>query len=156
MPTPSMPADSQPRLGDNDIYRLWAGKRGARQYPARGDFDVAEFAPWLGDIELVDVIREADRIRYRYRLVGTRITEIDGSDLTGRYADEVFGDDLARITREYEEVLRTGAPCLRHFTVQSKRRGFAATYDKLVLPLAGDGETVDMLLVYLNEPGRPR
>ena len=156
MPTPPVPGNDQIRLEDNAIYRLWAGKRAGRRYPARSDFDVLEFAPWLGDIELVDVVRDSERIRYRYRLVGTRITEIDGADLTGKYADEVFGDDLALITREYEEVMRTGEPCLRHFTVQSKRRGFTTTYNKLVLPLAADGEMIDMLLVYLHEPGWPR
>ncbi len=134
------------------LLALWQSKRAGRRYPARSDFDVLELRPWLGDLELVEVERTDDGgYRYRYRLVGTRITDIDGIDATGRHADEIFIDNYSNVVDEYDEVLETGEPCLRDYSPSLSRRGLHRTYHKLVLPLASDGETIDMLLVLLEE-----
>lgn len=134
------------------LMALWQSKRAGRRYPARADYDVLELRPWLGDLELVEVERGGDRThRFRYRLVGTRITDIDGIDVTGRYAHEVFIDNYNNVVDEYEEVLATGQPCLRDHSLLLSRRGLYRTYHKLVLPLAGDHETIDMLMVLLEE-----
>ena len=44
--------------------------------------------------------------------------------------------------------------CMRPRKVSINLRGFEMLYHKLVLPLAADGETIDMLLVHLLEVGR--
>jgi len=141
-----------PLLESNELYQLWQAKRAGRRYPARRDFDVRELAPWIGDLELVEIVREP-RLRYRFRLVGTNITAIDGSDVTGRFADEIFSPDIDYIVSEYNEVLRTGEPCLAEGVLKPNLRGLTMIYRKLVLPLATDDNTIDMLMVHLRELG---
>jgi hypothetical protein len=145
---------ASPLLESSALYQLWRSKCAARRYPARRDFEVLELAPWIGDLELVEIVREP-RLRYRFRLVGTNITAIDGRDVTGRFADEIFSPDIGHITREYDTVLRTGEPCLVEGVLKPNLRGLTMVYRKLVLPLAADGETIDMLMVHLRELGSP-
>lgn len=136
------------------LYQLWRERRGERKFPARRDFDVQDLAPWLGDLELIEIVECGERTRYRYRLVGTNITQIDGIDATGHFADEVFTDNYPHVICEYEQVLRTGAPCLRQRRASPSRLGFDMVYHKLVLPLASDGANIDMLLVHLYDMER--
>lgn len=135
-----------------ELLSLWNSKRDGRTYPGRADFDVLELRSWLGDLELVDVERSTDdNYRFKYRLVGTRITEIDGSDVTGRYADDVFPNNLHAVVNSYNAVMTTGEPFLHDATLLPGNDGVYRNYRKLVLPLASDGEKIDMLMILLQE-----
>lgn len=131
------------------LLQLWEAKRSEDRLPARRDFSFADLGPWMGDVGLVDVVREPD-IRYRFRLVGSNFTWLEGPDITGRFADEIFGPDRQYIIDEYDEVIRTRAPLIRQRPVMTKRHGAHLLYRKLILPLAGDGTTIDMLMVHLH------
>ena len=138
------------------IREVWAAKRGARRYPSRQDFDLPDLAPWLRHVEIVHVERGAPgRVRYRYGFVGTAINAIDGTSITGRYADEVFKGLYENITSDYEAVLQSGEPNERVFVEMVNNRGQVRTYCKLTLPLADDGASIDALLVMLLEVERP-
>lgn len=137
------------------LHRLWDSRREGRQFPERKDFPVEELRPWLGAIQLVDVVwNDGDPARYRFRLVGTEITEIDGMDVTGKFADEVFTENLEYITFEYDEVLKTKAPVQACRRLRLSSRNIWVNTDKLVLPLSSDGETIDMLIVFLKQLDR--
>lgn len=133
-----------------ELLNLWESLKGDRRYPSRGDFDPHTLKPWLGNIELIDVIG-SDPPRYKFRLVGTRITAIDGLDATGRFADEVFSKNYAGIVGDYDEVFATGSYVARELDWIENHRGLKLRYNKLTLPLSSNGDTIDMLLVYLEE-----
>lgn len=71
------------------LYEYWLAKGGAEgRVPRRGDLDPAEMIEILPNLAIVEAV---DR-RWRYRLIGTRITDIVGRDSTGKYFDELEFD----------------------------------------------------------------
>jgi hypothetical protein len=63
-----------------DLYRYWDSKRAGRAIPARHDIDPAEMRHLLPHLSLVEATIEG---RFRYRLVGTRVVQDLGRDVTG-------------------------------------------------------------------------
>jgi len=132
------------------LAELWEAKKLGRALPAWSAIDAFDLRPWLGNIEIIDVIREPF-LRLRFRLVGTNITKIDGTDLTGTYAEDFFTGELAGILDEYRRVVETGEPILYWRFEHANAKGFQAWYDKAIFPLAEDGWTVDRLMIYVAE-----
>ena len=137
-----------------DIHSYWDSKRNGRRFPARRDIDPAEMVRHLGNIALVDVTH--DPLRLRYRLLGTRITEVMRRDSTGKYYDEVYAPELLKsIHRSYRWMIENGEPLRTHGESFYPDMKFY-TYETLHLPLSSDGETIDMVLAGLVfHPKRP-
>lgn len=87
-----------------------------------------------------------DPLRFRYRLMGSNLTRLSGMELTGKMLDEHPDPTFRRIAiGHYSDVARTAQPfATRHDMLMDGRR---RRYDLLLLPLASDGATVDMILV---------
>jgi hypothetical protein len=69
------------------LYEYWRAKAGAEgAVPRRGDIDPTELPDLLPNLMLLDV--ERDPLRFRYRLVGTRVVDFSYRDFTGTYLDE--------------------------------------------------------------------
>ena len=132
----------------DQFHRYWQRIHpAAGTLPGRQHFDPLEIHPLLPNIWLVDVVRP--QLRFRYRLVGTRIAEAVGRDTTGMWLDEVH-PDLHPGSQTYEHYLSVadqGRPSWRRgrpvFMAYSER---CAEIERLLLPLAGDGKTVDMIV----------
>jgi PAS domain len=155
MAEPPIPEDCDPRI--RRLYEYWQGARpGAGRLPGRQHIDPAairDLLPWLW---MVDV--ERDPLRFRYRLLGTEQVHAMERDLTGRLLDEAHPSFV-------------GSSSYPHYVAAAERgeigyrRGpptFHVSKDyiaieRLLLPLARDGATVDMLLaitLYFS-PDRP-
>lgn len=75
----------------------WQDLRGERTMPALGDLDVLEMPRTiLPNVGLID-IEYGPQPRYRWRLIGTAITATLGRDMTGRYWDEVYAEDILQM-----------------------------------------------------------
>ncbi len=82
----------------------------------------------------------------RSRLVGTEVVHRFGRNITGLYADEAYsGEYLAQVMETYSTIIESRRPHLSRHNVPIKGRDHV-NYDRLILPLAADGETVDMFL----------
>lgn len=128
------------------LIGYWAGKRQGRRFPARADFDPLELKPLLGYLLMVDVVRgPEDALRFRYRLFGSEFVFYHGTDMTGRWLDEIanpgFRDELLAI---YRSVVNQGEPrtLSYDYLVADRRHRFQA----VLMPLAADGETVNIVL----------
>ncbi len=132
------------------LVDLWEEKRQGRAMPAWSAIDAFDLRPWLGDIEVVDVIRRPF-LRFRFRLVGTNITAIDGTDLTGQFAEDFFTGELAGVLDEYRDVAENGEPAYSWRFERPNAKGFWTSYDKAIFPLGEDGWAVDKLLIYMSE-----
>lgn len=140
-PLASMPL---PRTGElADLHAYWAARRRDGRLPSRADIDPLEMRRWLGNLMLLDVLDGgAD---FRYRLYGTVLRVYFEAELTGR---TVRGSE-ARIGRvpfeEYAACIQTAEPL---FVSAGTPPGKPfLQLEKLILPLAADGGTVDMMLV---------
>ena len=146
-------ADQLPWPEFRQLYAYWLARCDGDRLPGRTAIDPLAFPALLPGIYLVDVLRTegSDRLGFRFRLVGTAHLAINGIEITGMTVDEAFtGDHGLRARAAYEEVVASRRPSV----VLNARAAVASRahmiYDRLLLPLASDGRTVDMLLGHLR------
>lgn len=129
-------------------YAYWlALKPSLALVPSREDVDPLEMPrsllPW---INLIEVHREDGELRYRHRLVGTGIVDMRNRDGTGRWFQDLYDDArLARVRRVLDPVVRDGRPRILEDDLGNTGRSYR-TLHSLVLPLAADGVTIDLLM----------
>lgn len=127
------------------LYDYWDARRRDGRLPGRRDIDPLDLVFVLGNLVLVDVLREP--LRFRYRLNGTNLEDAFRlRGLTGTWVHE--HPDLEfrqRAIGVYSHIVLTGQPlsARRDSVMDNKVRA----YDSLMLPLAADGVTVDMVMV---------
>jgi hypothetical protein len=129
------------------LYRYWNDRRGELRFPPRANIDPVDFPYALGRVSLVEVQRNP--LRFRYRLVGTLLTQHLGYEMTGKYVEQIPEPSMREYTRRfYERALQRQEPLHEAGTELIER--YAWQHEVLVLPLASDGATIDMLLIYRN------
>ncbi|WP_119422383.1 PAS domain-containing protein [Desertibaculum subflavum] len=133
------------------LVTYWHHKCAGRRMPARREIEPADFRDLMGRILLLDVLR--DPLRFRFRLVGTLLVEAIGFDPTGKLTTEAGPRGyLDEVEGHYRAVVERRAPIYHRITFDwvSTEMGVPATlqrdYVRLLLPLADDGENVDMIL----------
>ena len=132
-----------PLLGELLVY--WQNLRHGR-LPSRADVDPLDMAPRLWPyLELVDILRQPD-LRFRWRLIGTHVTEAVERDSTGRFFDELYApEDLETLAMPFRWVVENRLP-LRLFGTSAFVGKHWLRYEGVYLPLADDGESVVMVL----------
>ncbi|HZT51874.1 MAG TPA: PAS domain-containing protein [Stellaceae bacterium] len=129
------------------LHAYWRSIRpaGARM-PGRQHFDPAALPRLLPTMRLYDVFR--DPWRFRYRLVGTELVRIVGRDMTGDWFDP--GEPGSRARHSFENLVFVasggGLSYHRGYSVFSAADRDYMTSERIMLPLARDGATVDMIL----------
>jgi hypothetical protein len=136
---------AQPTLAFLRDY--WAGKRRGERLPGREDIDPLEMKDHLGWIVLADVL--PGMADFRYRLIGTRISQYFLQDCTGKTLTETFSPlgpvAVKAILACYRKVARDRVP-LRLFGSAGWLGKDFLDFDNILLPLARDGVNVDMIL----------
>ncbi|HKP27527.1 MAG TPA: PAS domain-containing protein [Dongiaceae bacterium] len=134
-------------LDDDRLRRLlayWLDKRGDRLFPAKAEIDPVEFPFILGYVTLVDV--EHDPRRYRFRLDGSILVALSGTDYTGRYLDDLPGAEYVAFIREtYDRAVDGGKPLRYRKHELLDQQLFSE--ETLILPLGDQPPKVDMLVV---------
>jgi hypothetical protein len=135
-----------PRL--KRLYQDWLARRRGRLMPARSDFDILDLAYMLGDLNLIEVLREplSSRLRFRFRVHATNAAGLLGYDLTGKTVDD-YPDPAYRdfANDHYRAIVESRAP-RRIYRNPFVTRDHVLRWEGVILPLAADGETVDMML----------
>lgn len=156
MPDPPLPADCDPRV--RRLYDYWR-----RIHPPLGGLpgrqhvdptEISDLLPWLW---MVDVVRTP--LRFRYRLVGTEQVAAMEHDFTGQFLDEAHPRFLgsASYPQYVAAAERAEIGYLRGKPVFHLNKDYIAI-ERLLLPLARDGKSVDMLLaitVYFSPDEQP-
>ena len=126
-------------------YWLRARDRSARPLPGRQHLDPVDMAGFLPYVALYDVVGEGIYKRFRARLIGTHFEEVLGRNVTGMYIDQTgWLENFDELYRRFsavadEKVFEYGVSA-----APARERQFMH-YEHLTLPLAADGETIDML-----------
>jgi hypothetical protein len=128
------------------LYDYWCSRKSGEKLPARADIDPVDMPrAALPYIVLMEVGGGENRIRYR--LVGTAIVSEWGADVTGKYLDEVMeGTYLEFVRGLYIDVMEHRCAVLSESTFRWDV-GKTVWAHRLYMPLASDGETVDMVLI---------
>ena len=129
-----------------DLHAYWLSKKGTRKAPPRSAIRPDEIVKQLPSVALLDVV--GDPPRFRFRLFGTQLVAAYGQDLTGKFVDEIDvgsrvpPEMLARATKVVRECcINVGRS---RYTKKSDQR--RVEYERILLPLSEDGETVNMVL----------
>jgi hypothetical protein len=92
------------------VASLWRDKSAGRDMPLRRDMNARALKAYLPHIILADVVDDAGRRRYRFRLMGTSIARMFG-DHTGRFLDEAIVSPFReRWTAAIDAALQAGGP----------------------------------------------
>jgi hypothetical protein len=138
-------AFTDPRL--QRLYDYWRTARQNRCCPARRDLDPLDFGYLLGNISLIDVLR--DPLRFRVRLHGSETSTRLHHELTGKLLDELPEGELrSYLLARCMELVDSGMP-LR--VAQARAfEGRMHRYEALWLPLSDDAARVHMLMVAIT------
>jgi len=131
----------RPVAGPRDY---WLSLVRGRAIPAREDLDPLDIPRLVPNLMLVDVFRDPQR--FRFRLVGTRLTELARRDSTGRGLDaSLYGDNLGRVLVDLRACADTGAPVASLDTAPYLENGWIRA-EALLLPFGRPDGTVEMIL----------
>jgi hypothetical protein len=126
------------------LYEYWRAIHQPTGLPGRQHFDplkIPTLLPWLW---LVDIHR--DPLRFKFRLYGTQHILPSGGDHTGKWIDEAYANFTASdVYPDYVDVAEKAAVSYR----KGRASYHAPDYkelERVMLPLAADGSTVDMIL----------
>jgi hypothetical protein len=127
------------------LYAYWVARRGAKPFPSRDDIDPVDFDFVLGRVSLVEVLD--DPRRYRYRLVGTTVTDNLGYEMTGKFLDQLPESEMrAYLEQLYGKVVAQRAPVYEREHVALDGRLWKS--ETIALPLSSDGRAVNLLMIY--------
>lgn len=125
------------------IHEWWSAHRHG-DLPDRADFDPSAVKDLLPNILLADV--EHDPFRIRYRLVGTKVVDATGFNITGRYLDEMMPtepeapwQDLYRMAYERRAPVLGTSEC-------TTTAGGLFSYEYGLFPLRKGGRDIDQFL----------
>ena len=128
------------------FYEYWLSKFDGNNLPSRQDIDPLDFPELMPSILIVDVVPEGGVRRYCFRLFGTEHVEFNQRDLTGKFVDEVFSaEDTRKVHDAYDSIIETRTPHHWRSNIMLAGREFIH-YERLMLPLASDGKTVDKMI----------
>jgi len=114
--------------------------------PGRPHLDPAAIPRLMPSIFFADVERDP-RLRFRIRLIGTRLARLFARDPTRRYADEIMpGIDESPLGTALRAVVDGGLPDHGGGPVTLIPGKEHLKIERLLLPLADDGSSVDMVL----------
>jgi hypothetical protein len=129
------------------LFEYWRSKCRDGRLPGRCDIDPVDLPrAMLPNLLLLDVERVSNGLRFRVRLAGTGFVALYGREVTGRYFDELGpAAPMAPLLDALCTMVRTGQPgfLASPLTAPNKDYGWIKRF---ALPLARDGETVDMVL----------
>jgi hypothetical protein len=145
-----LPADAvEPEF--TALYDYWRGKCRNGRLPARRDIDPLELPrSMLPNMLLLDVDRSGGAPRFRVRLAGTGFVALYGYEVTGRYFDELAPTAaVAPLMEQLHAIVATREPRYLASPLTAPNNYFC-WIKRFALPLASDGETVDMVIAWFR------
>ncbi len=129
------------------LHDYWQGKRGARKLPSRRDIVPLELKEYLGWVVLIDVM--PGMTDFKYRLIGTLVTQYFRTDSTGLTPAEAWAPQGRDAVHDIYKLLRAVAGKQLVLRLHGDADWYAdgrEPFDSLYLPLSDDGENVDRIL----------
>jgi len=121
------------------LNAYWLAKAKGK-VPSRSDIDPVDVRELLPNLMMIDML--GDPVRFRYRLVGTRVVQYTGFDFTGRCLDEMVFQGRDFIEQCYRRMLAEKRPIFGHYAWLVRSRHFGQCEFGL-FPLSDDGVTVN-------------
>jgi len=118
----------------------WLARRTPQHaVPLRADLDPTELRGLLPNMVIAEVERAP--LRFRYRLVGTRMVEFNKLDFAGRYLGTMGWDQEQQLIDAYTDITMSRKP-LYGFYSWTRQNGTIGKCEFGIFPLSHDGQTV--------------
>jgi hypothetical protein len=136
----------QPRL--RELYAFWDDRRTRAhgKLPSILRVHAESLTPWLSNLVIMTVRREGE---FAYRYYPKTFVEQFGVDMSGKLTTELPDAQRALLEHEYDYVCQKKRPTWRVYSGEFENE--IVTWERLILPFAGDGEVIDTLLVGVYE-----
>lgn len=144
-------SDAQPPEAARLLLEHWSRLNEQGPRPTRCDFTPFSLKPWLGKIDVYEVVDGG--AAFRVRLNGTQVVALTGEDWTGKTASDVDSRFGSTLHEELQGVYRSKRPLAHHIRIYQKDH--LSAY-RLVLPIFADdreGEIVQIFLVIFRTTG---
>jgi len=119
-----------------DLLHTWQAKAGGRKMPSRSQMTARDLKPYLRNILLVQ--REDDG-RYRWRLIGTSMTDINGHNTGKLFDDSIPPEHLQRWNGVCDMILESEQPWRFLGRVHIRGREYLKA-ENLYIPLSDDAD----------------
>jgi hypothetical protein len=127
-----------------DLWRSLAP--GPALLPGRQHFDPLMVPDLLANLWLVDVDAGSPR-RYRYRLIGGKLVDAGMPARKGDLVDDPrFSQDPVAIRSVFDTIVESREPGWARGEPMIRHSKFVLSLERVILPLATDGRTIDMML----------
>ncbi len=127
-----------------ELFAYWASLRDGARLPGRRDVDPGGIKRLLPTVSLIDVV--SDPMDFRMRLAGTGLYGVYGREITGRKLSDIYNTSAADYWRfELGKVVSERRPAVGVHNLAWRGASHLSIL-WLRLPLASDGERVDMIL----------
>lgn len=130
------------------FFGYWLSIRPAGDgLPGRQHFDPLDIPEVMSRVWLLDVVRDGDRLRFRYRLVGTKEVETLQQEATGLWLDDVHPrlKENPGLLERFHFMVASGRPTYRKGLVNFLHKREHECVENCMAPLALDGRTVDIV-----------
>jgi hypothetical protein len=149
------PATAHPKTVQ--LYEYWRQKAPRPGLlPGRRHIDPTDIPTLLDNIWLLDVVGEPRR--FRYRLIGDAMYRKGIPGRPGQFVDQFFRAGIAdERLGALHAVVATRLPCWARGAPQLAHETQISEIERIILPLAADGRSVDILLcltVFYQTDGR--
>lgn len=122
------------------FHDYWQARRSAKHaVPLRATVDPTELRELLPNIVVIEV--EQAPLRFRYRLVGTRVVEFNKLDFTGLYLGAIGWEEEQQIVDTCVDVVSSKQPLCGYYSWTLKN-GAIGKCEFGIFPFSQDGETV--------------
>jgi hypothetical protein len=132
-----------------ELFAYWASLRDGARLPGRRHLDPAGIKRLLPTVSLIDVVHEpqgAAPAEFRMRLAGTGLYGVYGREITGKRLSDIYNSAAADYWRvELGKVVAERRPAVGVHNLAWRGASHLSIL-WLRLPLASDGEQVDMIL----------
>jgi hypothetical protein len=125
------------------LYAWWYSKE-ASSVPDRSAVDPADLKRMLPNILISEVHHEPFRIRYR--LVGTKVVEVTGFDIVGRFLDELLPAEPNEPWMDHYRWIHSHRLPLLGSTTVPTSAGAPFTYEFGIFPLRKGSESIEQFI----------
>jgi len=125
-----------------DLLAFWQGRCSVDDIPLSADVAPQDIRTWMPNILVMQALSDE---RFVYAFYGRSFTRAFGETQLGQTLDRLPADQRLVLHEEYRRACVERRPVARVYTAEFD--GETQTWERLVLPLRSDAETVDKLLV---------
>src|ERR1700710_855331 len=131
-----------------ELFAYWASLRDGARLPGRRHLDPAPIKRLLPTVSLIDVVSDSrtGQPEFRMRLAGTALYGVYGRETTGKRLGDIYNTAAADYWRvELAKVVSERRPAVGVHSLAWRGASHLSIL-WLRLPLASDGDAVDMIL----------